>query len=334
MLRRSLLLAALALLAAGCATGPSGPPKEVIVNVFPGGFNWPIWAAEAKGFFAANGVKPSIVPTPNSREQLTGLITGKFDVAMTAIDNLVAYREGQGAAPMIGHDLIAVMGGDQGFLHLVVQPEIKSFGDLRSKTLAVDALTTGYAFVLYELLDRNGLKFGADYKIEAAGGALQRFNALTEKKFAGTLLTTPFEVQAQSRGLTPFANASQALGTYQGLVAGVRSAWAERNRETLVGYLRAYIQGVEWLYDPANRAEALAIFQTNLQGATPQQADTAYRLLLDPKNGFQRGGRIDLGGVKTVLDLRSKWSTEKKTLTDVDKYYDPQYHAQAVRGMR
>jgi len=44
------------------------------------------------------------------------LIDGKFDIAMTAIDNLIAYREGQGEEPVLGRDLQAVMGGDTGFL--------------------------------------------------------------------------------------------------------------------------------------------------------------------------------------------------------------------------
>jgi ABC-type nitrate/sulfonate/bicarbonate transport system substrate-binding protein len=333
---RVLMLGIAAAMVAGCATGPSapaGPPKEITVNVFPGGFNWPIWAAQETGLFARHGVKPNLVLTPNSQAQLTGLITGKFDIAMTAIDNLVAYKEAQGAAPMIGHDLLAVMGGDQGFLRLAVQPEIKNYNDLRGKTLSVDALTTGYAFVLYELLDRNGLKAG-DYKIEPAGGVLQRFAAMTEKKHSGTLLISPFEVQAAASGLSVLANASEGLGKYQGLVAGVRGAWAERNRDALVGYIRGYVQGLEWLYDPANRAQALAIFQKNVQNSTPQQAETSYKVLLESKDGFQRRGQIDLEGVRTVLNVRSKWSAEKKQLTNVDKYYDPQYYNAALNGLR
>lgn len=318
-----------AVLVAGCATQPPAPPKAVTVNVFPGGFNWPIWAAQEKGFFARNGVQPTIVATPSSQAQLTGLITGRFDIAMTAIDNLIAYREAQGPAPMIGHDLVAVMGGDQGFLRLVVQPEVKTFNDLRGKALSVDALTTGYAFVLYELLDRNGLKPG-DYKIETAGGALERFAALTDKKHAGTMLIAPFDIQAEARGMRRLVNASEALGTYQGLVAGVRSSWAERNRDTVVGYIRGYAQGVEWLYDPANRAEALAIFLKNLRNASPQQAATSYGALMGAKEGFQRHAQIDLDGVKTALALRSKWSTEKRALTDISKYYDPQYYNAAI----
>jgi len=108
-----------------------------------GGFNWPIWAAQEKGFFRENGVEVQITPTPGSVYQLVNLIDGKFDIAMTAIDNLIAYREGQGEDAKTGPDLIAVMGADQGFLKLVAVPEVKSIADLRGTTLSVDARSTG-----------------------------------------------------------------------------------------------------------------------------------------------------------------------------------------------
>jgi hypothetical protein len=40
---------------------------------------------------------------------------------------------------------------------LVGGPEIKGIADLKGKTVSVDALTTGYAFVLLDLLKRAGL---------------------------------------------------------------------------------------------------------------------------------------------------------------------------------
>ena len=330
MLGGALVVVLASVVVGGCATAvPTGPPKELSVNVFPGGFNWPIWAAQEQGFFQKNGVVVNITPTPNSVSQLTGLITGKFDIAMTAIDNLVAYRESQGEAPMVGHDLVAVMGGDQGFLRLVVQPEIKTFMDLTGKTLSVDARTTGYAFVLYELLARNGLREPA-YLVERAGGVVQRYQALVDKKHAGTMLISPFEVQAATRGMNVLASATATLGAYQGLVAGVRSSWAARNREALIGYIRGYTEGVEWLYNAANRNEALAIFQRNVTNSTMQQSETAYRVLLDPNEGFQRRGEINLAGIKSVLDLRSRWSVAKTPLSDVNKYYDPSYYKAAM----
>jgi ABC-type nitrate/sulfonate/bicarbonate transport system substrate-binding protein len=333
MVVRVLRLVAAAVLAAalaGCASEPPAPAKPIEVNVFPGGFNWPIWVAQEKGFFAKHGVAVNITPTPNSVAQLSGLIDGKFDIAMTAIDNLIAYREGQGEAPKQGPDLVAVMGADNGFLRLVSVPEVKTIPELRGKTLSVDARTTGYAFVLFEILDRNGLREPA-YSVERAGGVVQRFNALMEKKQAGTLLISPFEAQAQARGFNLLADASAALGNYQGLVAGVRKGWADANRRQVVGYIRAYREALAWLYTADNRGEAIAIFRKNLPNASEQAAETAYRILLDPKNGFDRRAEINLAGVQTVIQLREKWAEKPKKLQPAAAYYDGSFFREAAR---
>lgn len=319
---------------AGCAStsdAPPNPPADVRVIVFPGGWNLPIWVAQEQGMFARNGVNVAVTNTPNSQFQLTGLIEGKFDIAMTAIDNIVAYREGQGAVPADGSDLIAVMGGDQGFLRLVSVPEVKTIADLRGKTLSVDALTTGYAFVLLEVMARNGMVLGRDYETVRAGGGMQRYTALLEKKHAATLLISPLDVMAQEKGFNRLADASQALGRYQGLVAGTRRSWAEQNRPALVGFIRAYAEAVEWIFDPRNRSAAIAIFMKNTPNATQKSAETAFQVLTHPTEGLQRRAQIDLRGVETALALRSKYGKPQKQLADPSRYYDGRYYDAAVR---
>jgi len=305
--------------------------KPIELIVFPGGFNWPIWVAQDKGLFAANTVAVKLTPTPNSVFQLTNLIDGKFDIAMTAIDNLIAYDEGQGEAPVSGQpDLIAFMGGDNGFLSLVAVPEVKSYADLKGKELSVDARTTGYAFVLEKMLQKGGLK-DSDYDLVKAGGVLQRFEALMAKKHAGTLLLSPFEVSAQAKGYTLLGRAIDVLGRYQGLVGGTRRSWAKDHESQLVGYIRAYSGAVDWLYDDKNKVEAVAILRKYLPNMAPELADKSYAILLDPKTGFQRKARIDVEGVRTVLALRSEYGQPKKTLSDPAKYYEPAYYEKATR---
>src|SRR5215831_18027371 len=90
---------------------------EVTVNVFPGGFNWGIYVAQERGLFVNNGVRVTVQATPASVAQMTGLTEGKFDIAMTAVDNIVAYVEGQGEAPIGPQpEFFAFMGSDTGFL--------------------------------------------------------------------------------------------------------------------------------------------------------------------------------------------------------------------------
>src|SRR5579864_4670608 len=226
------------------------------VIVFAGGFNWPIWAAERQGYFAQNGIAVHLTPTPGSEFQLKNLIEGKFDIGMTAIDNVVAYMEGQGEAQVnVKPDLVVVMGGDNGFLRLVSIPEVKTYDALRGKELTVDARTTGYAFVLEKMLQQHGLKDG-DYSLVKAGGVLARFEDLMQQKHAATLLLSPFEIAAQAKGFNLLGSAIDVLGHYQGLVGATRRDWARQHPAELTGFIRGYVAGLAWLYDRGNKDAA------------------------------------------------------------------------------
>jgi ABC-type nitrate/sulfonate/bicarbonate transport system substrate-binding protein len=321
---------ALALVLA-CAAGigaAAEAPIELII--FPGGSNWPLWVAQDQGFFAAEGIAVNVTPTPSSVFQLTNLIDGKFDIAMTAMDNLVAYREGQGEVPgKVGPDLVAVMGGDRGFLKLVAAPGVQSVAGLRGKTVSVDAKSSGYASVLFELLERAGLR-ETDYMVERAGGVLQRFQALMEGRQSATMLVSPFELQAQARGFTVLETAADSLGAYQGAVAGVRQSWARQNQARLEGFIRAYVNSVEWLYDPAHKEEALRLFQNRTPNSTAAMAEAAFAVLVNEQSGFQRRAALDPAGLEQVLKLRGKWGVPSKEMGSPSTYYDRGYYDRAT----
>jgi ABC-type nitrate/sulfonate/bicarbonate transport system substrate-binding protein len=303
-------------------------PLSVIV--FPGGFNWPLFVAEETGLFADHGLAVTVTPTPNSIFQLTSLIRGDFDIAMTAIDNVVAYQSGQGEAPVDRTpDTFAFMGADSGFLSLIVQPDINSFADLRGRTLSVDAFTTGYAFVLTEMLRLNGLA-QTDCHIVGVGGMIQRYKALLPGEQAGTLVSTPYEILAAEQGLKRLAYAREVLPPYQGNVGATRRSWAAANGATLVAYIQSYVAAIDWLYKPAHRAQATAILCRHVPSMNPALAETTYDLLLHPDWGIQRRAKIDLDGVRTVLALRSRYGQPQKTLTDPALYWDPAWYDRAV----
>lgn len=316
-------LTAFALAAVASAQAPA-PAVPVRVIAFDGGWNLPVWAAQRQGFFEANGVSVQLSFTPNSAALVTGLYDGRYDVALATIDNFIAYQEGQGEAKLAGEpDFAVVMGGDGGFLSVVGGPGIKSFADLKGKTLSVDAMTTGLAFVLRELVARSGLS-ESDVTYVRAGGTPLRYRDIVAGKHDATLLRTPFELLAQERGLAILGTA-EGLGAYQGSVAAVRRSWATKNEAALVGFIRGYRQGVAWIYDPANRAIAEALLVANNRDMTPPLAKKSYDLLLTAKGGLARDGALDMDGIRTVLQLRSKYGVPQKTLTDPAKYVDESY---------
>lgn len=300
--------------------------RTLTVNVFPGAVNLPLWAGIAQGFFAKRNLAIEIVYTPNSIQQLTGLIAGRFDIIHTAIDNVVAYKEGQGEVPAEGdNDLVAFMGSDDAFLRFVVQPDIRSFEDLRGQVLTVDALTTGFAFVLRRMLALNGIGEG-EVEWLSTGGVLQRWQAMVEHpEQKGTLQVTPFEILGEKAGHHVLANASDILDSYQGMVGATRTAWAHENADDLAAYIAAYLEAVNWAADPANREAAVDVILANLPQMPRGVAERACAIFLDPDTGFARDGAFDLSGIETVLDLRREFGPAPDDLHGPEHYYDTRW---------
>jgi len=311
---------------AGHAQAPTPAPLRVIS--FDGGWNLPVWAAQRQGFFETNGVSVQLTYTPNSAFLITSLLDGKFDIALATIDNLIAYQEGQGEAKIADNpDLFAFMGGDGGFFSIVARPGIKDVAGLKGGTLSVDAMTTGLAFVLRELVVRGGLA-ETDVTFVRAGGTASRYRDLIAGKHDATLLRTPFELLARDRGFVVLASA-ESLGAYQGTAGYARRSWARDHEAALVGFLRAYKAATDWLYDRKNRDVVEALLIANIRDMTPALARQSYDLLLADRGGLARDLAPDSAGIRTVLELRTKYGMPQKSLADPMKYVDLGYYEKA-----
>lgn len=292
------------------------------VNVFPGGFNWPIFVAIEKGLFAREGIAVELQATTGSMTQMTDLANQNFDIAMTAFDNVVAYVEGQGEAPIGAQpEFFAFLGSDNSFLSLVAQPDISGPADLRGRNVSVDAATTGYAFALFEMLEQAGLQ-EEDYAVVKVGGMAQRFDDLCRGGNAASMLSAPYDLLAQRAGLRVLARLE---GPYQGNVGAARRGWAKSNSDLVAAYVRSYVEAVGWLYEPANRPEACEILQRYVAAMTPELAAASYPVLLDPFRGFFKDGRVREDGVLRVLRLRSRYAAERRILSDPNRYFDLHY---------
>jgi ABC-type nitrate/sulfonate/bicarbonate transport system substrate-binding protein len=308
-------------------------PRPLRVIAFEGGHNLPIWAAQRQGFFDDNGIKVTLSFTPSSPVLVAGMFENKADIACLAIDNIIAYQEGQGEAKIPDNpDLFAFLGIDDGLLALATAPAVKRLADLKGKTLTVDAMTTGYAFVLRELIQRAGLT-ESDVNVVSAGGTGSRYRDLVAGKHDGTLLRTPFDLMAKDRGFHLLATAD-GIGAYLGTVAGARRSWARDNEAALIGFIRGYRAGLAWVSDPRNRPIAEAILLANTKDMTPALARRSYDALFAPHGGFIRDLSLDPARIQTVLGLRSKFGEPRKALSDPAKYIDTSYRDKAFATPR
>ena len=307
----------------------SKPLTTIRVITFGGGYALPLWAAARQGFFRKHGVDVQVTYTPDSVFMMKGLIEGRYDVAVSAFDNMVAYQEGQGEAELTAQpDLVTYLGFDQSFQSLMAAPAIRSVADLRGKELAVDALTTGFAFILREMVARAGMTDN-DVKYVRTGGGPNRMRELVAGKYAAGLLATPLDLIAEESGMRRLGTARELLGRYMGRAAYSQRAWIKANEAAVIGFMRGYRETMEWLYEPKNREIAAALLVANDASMTPALARRALDVLLDPQDGFFRDVAVDMAGVKTVLDLRAKFLPPKQPLGAPERYVDRELYRKA-----
>jgi ABC-type nitrate/sulfonate/bicarbonate transport system substrate-binding protein len=298
---------------------------------FPGAPNLPIFVAQENGWFERHGVKLEMKMTPSSAYQAEALAKGEFDIAGSAVDNVVAYTEGQGAVALPQTpDFFAFLGGTEIELAIVAQPDIKKVADLAGKPVALDAPGTGFAFVFYHLLEQGGLKPGA-YKVDAVGATPQRWESVKAGNHAATMTIEPFTSIAKAQGFNILARSTESLKDYQGGTYLARRSWAKDKRAAIIGYIRGYLDGLAWTLDPANREAASQILLKNMPEIKPPVVGAVMTSLLSPRSGLTPKGAITIEGLKTVLELRSRYGKGAVKLTDPAKYIDLSYYEEALR---
>lgn len=303
--------------------------RDLNVIAFPGAPNLPLFAAQAHGFFEQEGVGVRFETTPSSVYQFEAFDAGAFDIAFTAFDNVVAYREGQGAAKLDPiPDFRAIAGATQIELSLVVSPEIRSVEDLRGRSLALDAVGTGFAFVLYDMLDRMGLPREA-YTVVPVGATPERWRSVKSGEHAGTITIEPFTSIARAAGFPTLLRSTDWFPAYQGGVIAVRRDWAEAHDETATAFLAGYLRGLQWVLDRANRAAASDILAARMPEIQPSVIDGVMTSLLTPCSGLTPDASIIRDGAAVVLDLRSRFGAATTPLVDIDTYLDLRWAAKA-----
>lgn len=312
---------------------PTTTPTPVRTIVFASPGTVPLEVARATGLFAEEGLEVSVEATPSSMYQMAHLIDGDFEIAATAIDNVVAYMEGQGAAKTTrAADLRVFMGSATYRNAFVVAPSIRSFDDLRGRKIAVDALSTGYAFLLRKMLADNGLTED-DYAFESIGAPAQRWAAVKSGSHVGALLTDELTEIATRAGFHVMTSDPDPWDNYQGNAYVVRRDWAEAHREQLIGFVRAFLRAVRWTLDPANLDDLTRLIKQHLPAIGAEQAAAASRALQRPKSILTPDMPLNIPGIRTVLALRSRYGTPRKQLDDPFSYVDLSYYDSARKSL-
>jgi ABC-type nitrate/sulfonate/bicarbonate transport system substrate-binding protein len=291
--------------------------KKMRLNVFR--IDAATVASRVHGYFAAEGLDVDVTLTPNSTEQMRGVSQGKFEIVSTAFDNVLAWSGREGA------EIVAVSQiSDKTVLPVFVRPEIKTWSDLKGKKLAADAVDTAFALVLRRVLLANGLDMTkGDYELVALGATGARFESMLKGETFAGVLTSPFDIKALDAGMRRIGDSKEVLPDYPNTIFAVNREWAQKNRDTLVAYLRAWLKGMSWVKDPANRETAIKLVGAELKLNPKQAADSVDEL--------STTGSLNLSGLQVVLDLRNQFGFKLNKGDKLPVYYDAAYFNAAKR---
>jgi hypothetical protein len=268
-------------------------PAPLTVAVFPGAANAPLYAAAQNGEFSRRGLDDvQVVEVRSSTEQMRLWDEGACDVMHTSADHLL--REERPREPVIARR--------DGFGELAVYRRSEAT-DLRSVTWAVDAVSSGFAFVMRALLaERAGLAAG-DQRLEPVGGTLQRFEALLDPTsgIGGTTLHPPFDRLAAAAGMTR--------------IAGHLDLWPEMLTQVTVaprasvrsGPIASYLDALD---SAAERLAAGGVAEIETVLAAKGLARAAARAGAEGLlggGGLGEARRPSLAGLRAVAELRASF---------------------------
>jgi ABC-type nitrate/sulfonate/bicarbonate transport system substrate-binding protein len=301
---------------------------ELKMTSFGSATNLPIWIATDRGVFKKEGLKVTLEPTRGSKKQIADIMAGKYQFATTAIGNIIAYTEGQGAAKYDNFDLIAILGVHSGLNTVVSVPAVKTWNDIKGKAVSVDALTSGYATVLYQILRNKGLERDRDYKVIAVGGTGARVKSLKDGRAQMAIISSPANIRLKNEGYNMLADPSVEIGAYQASVYSVRRSYAKTHEKIVLAFIRAVTAAQDAIFN--NKSEAMAVLKAHARGISEKDLAALYDRMIGP-GGFNRGAALNIKGIETVLKLRSIYSGAKGPMPSPSKYIDTSYAEKAKR---
>jgi ABC-type nitrate/sulfonate/bicarbonate transport system substrate-binding protein len=261
--------------------------------------NWPNFIAVEKGFFKREGVELETAYVGNVANTVQQLVGGSFDVASSTFDTAIRAVANGGGAVLIGGMVTKYP------YSIMTAPDIGSLADLKGKRVILPFAKDLLTVVWNRWVTEKGMK-PEDIEQVYTGATPNRLAALVSGSVQAALLTQPFDFRAASDGYKKLLDIGAYGKEYGFLTVLARPQWLRDNPDTARAYLKALSDAVDWLYDPANRDEAIAILAKSTQLAPPIATQT-YDYYVKELQPFSRKLAIPPAivptTVKTLIDL-------------------------------
>jgi ABC-type nitrate/sulfonate/bicarbonate transport system substrate-binding protein len=279
----------------------------------------PLNVAMRKDYFRREGVNLVMVPIPGGTDRIVAALDkGEIDAGKNATPYLIQ-------AVLKGSDAIAFISQTANPIYsLIVRPEIKSYPDLKGKTIGLSTPGDTITLSSVRLLTAKGIK-AADYTAKAVVGTPARFDCLKSGACAAVPMGQPEDLEAIKQGFPRLGFTHEAGADLIFNVDMVRRAWGEQNKDVLVRFVRAMAAAYAFMNDAKNRDEVVAIVKETGK-LSDDVAREIYAPYLEPnKNVLPRKGEISLPAMSRVLALMAEVSAIPAPAPAVERFVDLQY---------
>ena len=265
----------------------------------------PHLVAVREGYYAEQGLIVHQRRIPSSAALLRGLRDGDLDVALTSPDNIANFRLNKVDDGPVDARIIAAV--DQaGSISLMGRPGIDEPGQIRRGSVAVDARNSGFAFLLYELLNSAGLAPDIDYRVLEAGGTPSRFEALLAGSFEATILNAGFDVRAQAEGGTLLIPTVDVIPDYLSTVLAARGDYLDQSPDPVSRFVSGFRRAMNYCLNPARHADCTDLVVTEWQ-VSPDVAARLVDAAAGARTGLVPDAVIRQAQLAVVLELRERW---------------------------
>jgi ABC-type nitrate/sulfonate/bicarbonate transport system substrate-binding protein len=285
------------------------------------GYYWDVFEAQALGFFKQEGLDVESTRFDVTSQAVTAVATGASQIGSVTPDvAMLATIKGQGDVIIVSNE-VRLPTWD-----LMVQPDIKTYADLKGKILGVSQLQSASTLNLRQLMRKHGLKDN-DYTVLQVGGSGKRYAAIRSKQIAGALITEPVNFEAMDAGFHKLGGVYD-VSVVPSVVFATTRSWAKANEKLLVGFLRAVYKAQDWLNNTKNKKAAVDLM-VDLSKARRSSVERSYDKYVSDLKVYNRGS-ITAAVIKRTLEDMSEIGAISKPIPNPNKVLDLSYRKKAL----
>jgi len=258
----------------------------------------PVWAANDRGLLKKYGFESEIIAMQGGTQLAQAVIGASIPIAVMG----GAYL----TAAVRGADLVMIATHMDKFPYsLIVKPNIKKVEDLKGTKLAISRFGSSSDAGLRVALQKLGLNPDKDVTILQVGGQTERFAALKGGTVDGTVVIPPLSGAAQRLGYNALINMTELGISYPQEGVVVSRQMIGSRRETIIRFLKAYIEGVKELKTDKEFAIAVMAKHLRLDRKKDREAleDSFKEVVIEQ---MLKIPSINLEAIKVGLDLLGK----------------------------